>query len=61
MAVAGAAGVLTGAGFTNMLYYRLSFIPFLLFYIFGIISGAIGGRVAYIIMERVPHSIKNMR
>ena len=61
MAVAGAAGVLTGAGFTNMLYYHLSFIPFLLFYIFGIISGAIGGRVAYIIMERVPHSIKNMR
>ena len=61
MTVAGGAGVLTGAAFTNMLYYRLSFVPFLLFYIFGILSGSLGGRFAWRIMDRVPASIKNMR
>ncbi|MBE6865697.1 MAG: hypothetical protein E7492_01890 [Ruminococcaceae bacterium] len=61
MAIAGGMGVLAGALFTNILYYRLALVPFLLFYIFGILSGALGGRIAWLVMERVPYSIKNMR
>ena len=61
MALAGAMGVLTGAGFTNMLYYNLSVVPFLLFYLFGILSGGLGGWFAYKIMERIPQQLKNMR
>ena len=61
MSLAGAIGVLTGAGFTNMLYYNLSVVPFLLFYLFGILSGGLGGWFAYKIMERIPQQLKNMR
>ncbi|MBR5873893.1 MAG: ECF transporter S component [Oscillospiraceae bacterium] len=61
MAIAGGMGVLAGALFTNILYYRLALVPFLLFYIFGILSGALGGRIAWLVIERVPYSIKNMR
>ncbi|MBQ3008002.1 MAG: ECF transporter S component [Oscillospiraceae bacterium] len=62
MALAGAAAVFTGAAFTNMLYYRLSFVPFLLFYIFGALSGALGGGFAFMLTEKIPRSvIKNMR
>jgi len=59
MMLAGGAGVLTGAAFTNMLYFNLSVIPFILFYIFGILSGALGGYMAFIIMESLPESIKS--
>ena len=61
MMVAGAMGVLTGAAFTNMLYYNMSVVPFLLFYLFGIISGGLGGWFAFKIMERIPRQLKNMR
>ena len=61
MSLAGAMGVLAGAAFTNMLYFHLSVIPFVLFYIFGILSGAFGGYIAYEIMERLPQSMKNKR
>ena len=61
MAIAGGMGVLAGALFTNILYYRLALVPFLLFYILGILSGALGGRIAWLVMERVPYNIKNMR
>ena len=61
MTLAGAVGVLTGAGFTNMLYYNMSVVPFLLFYLFGILSGGLGGWFAYKITERIPKQIKNMR
>ena len=61
MMTAGGLGVLTGAAFTNMLYFHLSVVPFLLFYIFGILSGMLGGLVAFKIMERIPNEIKNMR
>ena len=57
MATAGAVGVLTGAGFTNMLYYNMSVVPFLLFYMFGILSGALGGIMAYKIMGRIPKQL----
>ncbi|MBR4035140.1 MAG: ECF transporter S component [Oscillospiraceae bacterium] len=60
MMSAGGAGVLTGAVFTNILYFHLSAVPFLLFYIFGILSGVLGGLVAFNIMERIPNDIKNM-
>lgn len=61
MMAAGACGVLAGAFFTNILYYNLSVVPFLLFYFFGILSGALGGLFAYKIMERIPSQLKNMR
>ena len=61
MTTAGAAGVLAGAAFTNMLYFHLSVVPFILFYIFGILSGALGGYMAYKIMERIPQSMKTKR
>lgn len=58
MVTAGAIGVLTGAAFTNILYYNLSLVPFLLFYFFGILSGGLGGFFACIIMERIPQQFK---
>lgn len=61
MSLAGAMGVLAGAAFTNMLYFHLSVIPFILFYIFGILSGALGGYIAYEIIERIPQSMKTKR
>lgn len=61
MALAGALAVLCGAGATNMLYFHLSLIPFILFYIFGIISGSLGGLIAYTVLQKLPQSIKNMR
>ncbi len=57
MCFAGAIAVFAGALFTNMLYFRLAFVPFLLFYIFGIISGAFGGYTAYIIYNRAPKKV----
>ena len=59
MSAAGALGVLTGAAFTNMLYYNMSIVPFLLFYLFGILSGALGGWFAYKITERLPAQLLN--
>ena len=59
MITAGASGVLTGAAFTNMLYYNMSIVPFLLFYFFGILSGALGGWFAYKITERLPSQLLN--
>lgn len=56
MMLAGAAGVLTGAALTNMLYFHLSLLPFILFYIFGILSGALGGYIAAVTMEALPKS-----
>lgn len=57
MMLAGASGVLAGAGSTNILYFHLSFVPFLLFYIFGILSGALGGYIAYILQNKLPKNI----
>ena len=54
MILAGSLGVLTGSAATNLLYFHLALIPFLLFYIFGILSGGIGGYLAYRIMKRIP-------
>ena len=59
MELAGAMGVLTGAAFTNMLYYNLSVVPFLLFYLFGILSGDLGGWFADKISERIPQQLLN--
>ena len=54
MILAGSLGVLTGSVATNLLYFHLALIPFLLFYIFGILSGGIGGYLAWRIMQRIP-------
>ncbi|MBQ6223323.1 MAG: ECF transporter S component [Solobacterium sp.] len=56
--LAGALGVLAGASSTNLLYFHLSLIPFLLFYIFGILSGALGGYLAWVIYCRLPEQYK---
>ena len=56
--LAGAMGVLAGAASTNLLYFHLSLIPFLLFYIFGILSGGLGGYLAWMIFERLPEQFK---
>ena len=56
--IAGSAGVLAGAAATNMLYFHLQPVPFLLFYIFGILSGALGGYLAWLILQRIPADIK---
>ena len=60
MMLAGAAGVLAGAASANILYFHLSLIPFLLFYVFGILSGGLGGYLAYILYERMPDRYKNI-
>lgn len=57
MMLAGAAGVLTGAAATNLLYFRLPLIAFMLFYAVGIGSGAAGGWLAYVILKRLPASV----
>ncbi len=54
MILAGSLGVLTGSAAANLLYFHLALIPFLLFYIFGILSGGIGGYLAWRIMQRIP-------
>lgn len=61
MMLAGALGVLTGAAFTNILYFHLSLVPFLLFYIFGILAGALGGYLAHLIRTRLPQNLFNER
>ncbi len=58
--LAGSAGVLAGAALTNLLYFHLSLVPFLLFYIFGILSGALGGYLAWLILQRLPDNIKGV-
>lgn len=58
MMAAGSMGVLAGAVLTNILYFHLSPIPFILFYIFGIASGALGGYIGFVILEAIPKSIK---
>ncbi|MBR2830346.1 MAG: hypothetical protein IKE68_07345, partial [Solobacterium sp.] len=58
MMLAGGAGVLSGAAATNILYYRMAWIPFLLFYLVGILSGALGGYIAWQILQRLPESLK---
>ena len=54
MIAAGSLGVLIGAASTNILYFHLAVIPFILFYFFGILSGGIGGYLAYCIILRIP-------
>ncbi len=54
MMAAGAAGVLAGAVMSNLLYFRLAVIPFILFYGLGILSGILGGMLAYVIKKRIP-------
>ncbi|MBQ8604186.1 MAG: ECF transporter S component [Oscillospiraceae bacterium] len=61
MPLAGAAGVLAGAALTNTLYFRMSVVPFLLFYIFGILSGGFGGYMAAVIYDRLHIQIERMR
>ena len=58
MSAAGAAGVLAGAAFTNMLYFRLPLTAFLLFYLLGILSGACGGAFAWHLSRRLPASVR---
>lgn len=58
MSAAGAAGVLAGAAFTNMLYFRLPLTAFLLFYLLGILSGACGGVFAWHLSRRLPASVR---
>ena len=58
MMLAGGAGVLTGAAATNILYFRLPVIPFILFYAVGILSGAAGGWLACMILQRLPASVR---
>ncbi|MBQ1321175.1 MAG: ECF transporter S component [Solobacterium sp.] len=57
MMLAGSGGVLSGAAATNILYYRMAWIPFLLFYLVGILSGALGGYIAWQILQRLPESL----
>ena len=59
MMLAGAAGVLAGAASANVLYFHMSFLPFILFYIFGILSGGLGGYIAYLLYTRMPSEYKN--
>ncbi len=59
MIIAGSAGVLTGAAATNLLYFRLTLIPFTLFYIFGILSGALGGFIAHAVYTRLPEKYRD--
>ena len=59
MVLAGAAGVLAGAVSTNLLYFHMSMIPFILFYIFGLASGALGGYIANLLYERIPVQYRN--
>lgn len=54
MILAGSLGVLTGAAATNLLYFHLAVLPFILFYLFGILSGGLGGYLAYHILLRIP-------
>ena len=58
MMLAGGLGVLAGAAATNMLYFRLPLIPFILFYAVGILSGAAGGWLACTILHRLPASAR---
>ncbi len=57
MMIAGALSALAGAGMTNTLYFHMELVPFLLFYIFGILAGAVGGYIAYTIYNRVPENV----
>lgn len=59
MMLAGAAGVLAGAASTNILYFHMSLLPFILFYIFGILSGGLGGYIAYLLYTRMPAEYRN--
>ena len=59
MMLAGAASVLAGAASMNVLYFHMSFLPFILFYIFGILSGGLGGYIAYLLYTRMPSEYKN--
>ena len=36
---------------------RMAWIPFLLFYLVGILSGALGGYIAWQILQRLPESL----
>ena len=56
--LAGSAGVLAGAAATNLLYFRMSVIPFILFYAVGILSGALGGWIVHLILQRLPESVR---
>lgn len=58
MMLAGGLGVLAGAASTNVLYFRLPVIPFILFYAIGILSGAAGGWLACLIVHRLPASVR---
>lgn len=58
MVLAGACGVLAGAVSTNMLYFRMSLLPFILFYTFGVLSGGVGGYLAYQAVIRIPERFR---
>ncbi len=51
--LAGALGVLAGALLNNLLFFRLAFLPMLLFYLLGVISGAVGGTLADVLYMRL--------
>ena len=60
MMLSGIAGVLTGAVMSNVMYFHLTFVAFMLFYSLGIISGGLGGYIAYIIMNKIPSGIRTL-
>lgn len=55
--IAGAVGVVTGATLTNAAFFKLSIIPLLLFYSAGILSGFLGGHIAYLLSQRLKNIV----
>ncbi len=53
MFLAGIAANITGVVLTNLIFFRLPFLPFLLSLSLGAFSGAIGGLIAYKIKEQL--------
>lgn len=53
MMAAGSAGAVAGAALTNLLYFKMPPAAFLLFYLFGILSGGLGGLGAWFFYERL--------
>jgi hypothetical protein len=51
--VATALGNLTGSLMTNFIFFHLKLVPASLFLIFAILSGLLGGQLAFIITERI--------
>lgn len=57
MMLAGTLGVLAGSILSNALYFRLDPLPFFLFYTLGILSGSLGGLLAWMIRQRLPKQL----